>query len=519
MPALTLAFLHGQELPKRLVKLVSVMAMGFALLLAGAPWLLERVVHTRLDRELQVQASAFAQALEEHLENTELALKGQISRLSGPRVHWQALAQQWLESYPDAIVVRLHDLQGQVQQSWVKRPAFEGAALVTQEDLQPLQRLALQRAEETRQAARSALYPLSGKMVTDLYLPVAAGGTAVLAVTFDTGFWQGEVLDKRLSENLLVNVVAYSDASGNENGLIVNDPSWEGLWSLQFRSKNTTLSTLQILQPVFMVIAGLFGVIVYLAVRNLQRRMQVEEALRRKSRQLDQQTRLTTLGELSAGIAHEINQPLAAIANFSASARLMLRSGKTNQDIEPLLERIEEQSQRAARVIKAVRALVHNEPIREIRLDLSVLLNKLRPHLELLTRGEGVSLSMQTGSDLWIRADVTLMEQVFLNLVRNSVQALSRIRSRNGRIHITAFGRDGKVCVRVEDNGPGIDKDNAAHIFDSFFSTSVEGLGIGLSLCRSVLERLQGRIELERNDSEGVSFLVTIPSAESKTPP
>ena len=112
-----------------------------------------------------------------------------------------------------------------------------------------------------------------------------------------------------------------------------------------------------------------------------------------------------------------------------------------------------------------------------------------------------------------IRADATLIEQVFLNLVRNSVQALARIHSKNGRIGIAAFVSDSRVCVRVEDNGPGIDKKNVLRIFDSFFSTGSDGLGIGLSLCRSVLERLQGRIELERNSSEGVSFLITIPQA------
>jgi len=515
MPALPFSFLHGQELPKKLVRLVTLMALGFAMLMAGAPWLVERLVHSRIDRELQAQAATYAQALEGHLESTELALQREVERLGKPlTVDLNAMVKQWLANYPDAVMVRLHDPTGEVQQTWMRDSAIESASgTVKTQSLLPLQLLALQRAEETRQPMRSAIYPMGNRTVTDLYLPARYKEQPVLAVTFDTRLWESKVLDKELSEKLVVDVIAYSTSSAIEDGHLVNDSSWEGLWSLHFRSKNTTLSTLQVLQPLFLAIAVLFCAVTYLALRNLGRRIQAEEALRKKSSWLDQQTRLTTLAEMSAGIAHEINQPLAAIANFSASARLMLRSGKTTSDIEPLLERIEEQSQRAARVIKAVRALIHNEPIRENTLDLGLLLNNLHPHLELLTRADNIALSIQTEPALLIRADATLIEQVFLNLVRNSVQALARIHSKNGRIGIAAFVSDSRVCVRVEDNGPGIDKKNVLRIFDSFFSTGSDGLGIGLSLCRSVLERLQGRIELERNSSEGVSFLITIPQA------
>lgn len=507
-----LAALHGIDLPRKLVGLLSWIGVMLAIFVAAAPWLIDRLVQSRMQETLYAHGEIFAQALQSHLDRTEQDFVRQALSINSER-NFDQLASVWLAENPEVLQVSAYSSNGTLIRRRLQNRAMElveagsDAASVL-----PLQLLALQRAEETRRPARSALYRMGNLPVSDLFLPVNKGPYAAIAVTLDTGRWQDAVAEAVLPENIGMEVIAFTTVSNPLTGHLVNDSSWEGLWTVRLRSQDATLSALQSLQAFFVVLAAMFCILVYFSLRNLRERVQAEEALEKKLAQLDEQERLSMLGELSASIAHEINQPLAAIANYSATARLLMRSGKGAQEIEPVLSRIEEQSQRAARVMRSVRALVRKDPIQDKPVELDRLLSELKPHLELLTQGHDIGLSTKCARDLRVRADPTLLEQVFLNLVRNSVQALMRKDQGPKRIAIEGFARDHQVCLEVRDNGPGVAAEAVAHIFDSFFTTRSEGLGVGLNFCRSVLERFGARIELASSGPEGACFLITFPA-------
>ncbi len=516
MPVKPLAALHSIDLPRRLVGLLSWSGLALALLVVAAPWIIDRMVQYRMQEALHSQAAGFVQALLTHLETEERAFMRQARDVHNVQ-GFDQLASRWLEEHPEVLQVTAYA----GQETWSRtrlQPAIAERpdTARTPQRLLPVQLLALQRAEETQRPARSALYPLWGTAVTDLYLPLSKGPYVAMAVTLDTRLWASGEAGRSLPDSIAMEVIPFTTQRSEVSEHLVNDSSWEEHWTLRFRSKDPTLSALQSLQPFFVLLAIFFCSLVYFSLRNLRERLRAEETLEKKLFELDAQERLNTLGEMSASIAHEINQPLAAITNYAATAQLLIRSGKGVDQIEPVLKRIEEQSQRAARVMRSVRALVNKEPVQESVVDLGRLLTELKPHLELLTQGHNIGVSTQSMRDLRVRADPTLLEQVFLNLARNSVQALMQTSRSGRRLDLRAFARDHDVCVEVRDNGTGIDVEVADRIFDSFFTTRKDGLGVGLNFCRSVLERFGGRIELHENSTEGVCFLITLPAMSAE---
>jgi len=234
--------------------------------------------------------------------------------------------------------------------------------------------------------------------------------------------------------------------------------------------------------------------------------------------ELAHQSRLAMLGELSAAIAHEINQPLAAIQS-NADAMEMLMQRETQGDLAELREilvDIKRDNQRAGSVIRKVRQLVQHREFERHPTQLAKLIGETLRLLAYESDRRGVSIAVKLPDALpLVRVDSVQIEQVLLNLVVNALEALEKSAVDDRDVIISARAVPGFCEVMVEDSGPGIASDQIDSIFDSFVTTKPDGMGLGLGLSRSVIQAHGGRIAAENRPEGGARFRFTLPSEEA----
>jgi PAS domain S-box-containing protein len=262
-------------------------------------------------------------------------------------------------------------------------------------------------------------------------------------------------------------------------------------------------------------------VIVLVACEDITDAKRAEEALAQARTELAHVTRVTTMGELAASIAHELNQPLAAIVtNANASLRWLARQPPDVDEARQATVRIVSEGTRAGEIIERVRALTRKTPVRKEWLDV----NELLAEVVVLTRAEAhksrVSVQTRLPVDVPpVVGDRVQLQQVVLNLMVNAIEAMSRIADgpRNLVISSGCEGPD-RVVVTVADSGAGVDPEAVQRLFDAFFTTKAEGLGMGLAICRSIVESHGGRIWATANLPRGAIFHFTLPSGPRDVP-
>ncbi len=223
--------------------------------------------------------------------------------------------------------------------------------------------------------------------------------------------------------------------------------------------------------------------------------------------------RVARTGAITSSLAHELNQPLAAtLSAAQAGLRFLAAERHDPNDIREILESIVQDTKRAGSVVSGLRAMIRRQPSQRERLNLAHVARDMADllHSELLTHH--VQLAVQCPRDCHVVADKTQIQQVILNLVMNAIEAMQQVPEGERRIEI-AGARDGvdTVLVSVSDSGPGIPPEKAARLFDAFWTTKPQGLGIGLSICRSILESHGGRIWLAHSQPGKTTFSFSLP--------
>jgi len=225
-----------------------------------------------------------------------------------------------------------------------------------------------------------------------------------------------------------------------------------------------------------------------------------EEQTRRHQTELARVARLSTMGEMATGLAHELNQPLSAIANFARGClrRLKLEGVNPADLVEPLLE-VCEQAERAGEILRHVRDFVRKSELQTQAVDINQTVRTVLKFTESEARQHGATLHLELDAQApLVRADAIMLEQVIYNLVRNALEAMAEAQSAHREVLIrTRQQEDGKVAVSVQDTGPGVDPAILHQVFDQFFTTKQEGVGMGLSISRSIIESHGGRLRLE----------------------
>jgi PAS domain S-box-containing protein len=247
---------------------------------------------------------------------------------------------------------------------------------------------------------------------------------------------------------------------------------------------------------------------------DVTERKRAEEALRVAQTELAHAARLTTLGELTASIGHEINQPLAGIASNGAAALNWLNRQEPNLDeARDALTRIVRDSARVGEVIRGLRGLAKKSGQQLARLDIDEVIREVLA----LTTGElrrhGIALQTDLAAgDRPVLGDRVQLQQVLLNLIMNGIDAMRGVTERTRELIVSsAFADLGIVLVSVEDTGAGLDPAVEQRIFEPFFTTKSEGLGMGLSICRSIVEGHHGRLWMSPREPHGAVIRFTIP--------
>lgn len=244
-----------------------------------------------------------------------------------------------------------------------------------------------------------------------------------------------------------------------------------------------------------------------------------EERERLHAETLTRTGRLISLGEMASTISHELNQPLAAISSYAAGSLHLLKTGRPAAELTGALEKLEAQARRAGRVIRRVHDFVRKREPDLAPLDLGELVASLAAFVALDAKKQKVEVVTDLPeTPLLVQGDRTLLEQVLLNLVRNGIEAMTATDRATHRLDLSVTrraGPDGDFArIAVADRGAGIAPEVAEKLFSPFFSTKPEGMGMGLAICRSIVELHRGRLEFAAREGGGTVFTVVLPVAE-----
>jgi PAS domain S-box-containing protein len=247
-------------------------------------------------------------------------------------------------------------------------------------------------------------------------------------------------------------------------------------------------------------------------------RKRAEDALHHAQRQLAHVTRAATLGEMTASIAHEINQPLGAIVN-SAGACLRWLEAQKLDEARRSVSRVIAEGHRAGEIIARVRALAKKAPPEKDWLDINQTIREVIALARSEVHRNGVALDTRLSDDVHyvplILADRIQLQQVILNLITNAIEAMSGAGEGPRELLIRSGIFESKhVLVAVQDSGPGLDPKSLDHLFDAFYTTKPQGMGIGLAICRSIIDAHGGRLWATANDDRGATFQFTLPIGE-----
>ena len=247
-------------------------------------------------------------------------------------------------------------------------------------------------------------------------------------------------------------------------------------------------------------------------VRDVTARRHSNEQLQQAHAELAQATRVRSLGELATGIAHEVNQPLSAIITNARAGLRRLDGGDQLDDLRDVLEDIVSDGKRATDVITRIRGMVKQLPTRPAPLDINEVIDDVVALSRRTLHQHHVSVEVNHGRNLpLVTGDRVQLQQVLLNLVLNASDAMRSIQVDGRLLGITSARTNGVVRVSVQDSGPGLNEYSVRRIFTPFFTTKPDGMGVGLSISRSIIEAHGGRLGLSHNSDQGATFELELP--------
>jgi C4-dicarboxylate-specific signal transduction histidine kinase len=279
-----------------------------------------------------------------------------------------------------------------------------------------------------------------------------------------------------------------------------------GIWE-KFRWQMVAIAAVVLLQT------GLIGILLH----ERKRRNDAEIESRRGMSELAHVNRHTTAGELSSSIAHELNQPLGAILTNTETAELILGSQSPDLgEVREILVEIKRDDLRASEVLRRLRSYVKRTPFETRNIDLNALVREVFDFLSVQASARNVALHL-TGSPqpLWVKGDPIHLQQVIINLVVNSMDAMSAMPYGRAVIGRAEINGGASAVISISDSGPGIPGEKLPQIFDPFFTTKAQGMGIGLSIARTIILAHHGRIWAENQAEGGAVFRLSLPLAAS----
>ena len=250
------------------------------------------------------------------------------------------------------------------------------------------------------------------------------------------------------------------------------------------------------------------------------RRSKEQEELQQRHNELAHFSRVSTMGEMVTSLAHELAQPLSAILNFSEAcqARLLTVNADGVDQIARYVDQICQQGRRGGKILARMRDYVRRTSPRKSTCEISRMVTEALELVAHELRHRNVEVRIDKGESVVVQVDRVQIEQVIVNLVRNAADAMESVASDRRILDIRTFFSDGNVVLEFADRGPGISEDESDQIFSAFFTTKPSGTGMGLAICRTIIEDHGGVISVSNNELGGATFRVSIPLVEQEGP-
>jgi PAS domain S-box-containing protein len=252
-------------------------------------------------------------------------------------------------------------------------------------------------------------------------------------------------------------------------------------------------------------------------LRDISARKRAEARSREHLAELAHVARLSTMGEMATGLAHELNQPLTAIVNYAEACLRMMRSGAAGPaELCGELENVVVQAQRAGSIIQRLRSFVRKRKPKSTIVRANHLIKKVVDLVASDAHSSGVTIQLDLCKAMPpIRCDAIQIEQVILNLLRNALDALGPVRGRERQIVIRSAAAGEMEEISVADNGPGLATTDPKQVFDPFFTTKSDGMGMGLSISQSIVEAHHGQLIAESSPGRGATFTIRLPALDT----
>jgi len=256
-------------------------------------------------------------------------------------------------------------------------------------------------------------------------------------------------------------------------------------------------------------------------IRDLTEQKAAEEEALRQREQMSFASRLTTMGEMAAAMAHELNQPLSAISNYTAACQRLLdqtEGGEDRPDVDRALDQIGVQAHRAAEIIQRIRDFARSREAAREPVDLRTVIADILPLARMDSRAHNTDLRIRIEKDLpLVMADAIQIQQIILNLVRNGIDSMETVPEKQRRLDIRAWLEDAQhVRITVTDRGTGVPEDTEDSLFTPFFTTKESGMGLGLAISRSIATAHGGKLAYFNNPVAGSTFYLILPTKISR---
>jgi C4-dicarboxylate-specific signal transduction histidine kinase len=244
-----------------------------------------------------------------------------------------------------------------------------------------------------------------------------------------------------------------------------------------------------------------------------RRRRRAEVDARRYLSTMADLDRRAAMGQLAASLAHELTQPLSAILRNAEAARMLIDAGASPAELRDIVDDIRASDRRAAQIVQRMRALVQNHALAEEAVELNEVVRETMDVVapNAASRVVRLQLALDKPAPVLVTGDRIHLQQVLLNLVLNGFDAMADTPEHERRLVVSTAARNGHVDLAVRDAGCGIDDDVLPRLFDPFFTTKRDGMGMGLSIVRSIVEAHHGRIEAANNGGRGATLRVSLP--------
>ncbi len=244
---------------------------------------------------------------------------------------------------------------------------------------------------------------------------------------------------------------------------------------------------------------------------DITERKHADERARQQQDRLQSTARLVAMGEMASSIAHELNQPLAAISSYCTGAANLLRNQTPTTEVLPALDKAVEQARRAGQVIRRIYSLARPGENRFETVHLAERVDAALALMDSEIRQKNIRVALDLSPLAVVEGDPVLLEQALFNLLRNAIESMRDNVPEQRLLAIALTCADGYAKLAIADRGCGIDVSVAGQLFDPLFTTKPEGMGMGLAICRSVVENHRGRLSFEANPGGGTVFRILLP--------